>query len=227
MIKQILRDKLYGFSIKGVNRHFIVSQTFDENMFKKAKLIWKKGDLLSIEELIKIGQLIEETNKLEGNIAEVGVYKGASAEMIAKCKVNKKLFLFDTFKGLPNKSNNDENIKDLDLGNFKCSKIEVNKRMRDYKNVLLFEGFFPNETGIYVEKDKFCFVHLDLDLYESTIKSLNLFWDKLIVNGMILCHDYPALKGILKAIDSFTSLHNLIKIQISGNQVLLIKIKEK
>lgn len=40
-------------------------------------------------------------SKLDGDMAEVGVYQGGSAKLISEAKGNKTLYLFDTFTGLP------------------------------------------------------------------------------------------------------------------------------
>jgi hypothetical protein len=224
MIKNIIRNKLYGFSLKTKDRNFMVSENFDMDMFLDAKSIFKKGDLLSIEELIKIGQLTKESCKLYGDIAEVGVYRGSSAEMIARWKGQKKLFLFDTFEGLPMKSKIDEDIKDLKIGNFKCPMNDVSNRLKNYDNIVIFRGFFPYATRTYIENNKFSFVHLDMDLYESTRDSIKFFWDRLVKGGVILVHDYPSLKGISQAIEEFEYEHKSYKVQLSGKQVMLIKI---
>jgi O-methyltransferase len=223
MIKDFIRDKIFGFSIEAKNRHFIISSIFDTAQFNIAKFIFQKGDLLSLEELIKIGQLVEEANKLQGDIAEVGVYRGSSALMIAENKINKQLLLFDTFKGLPEKSESDEEIKDLSKGNFACWLSTVQERLKDFKDIEYYQGLFPQETGKAIKGRAFSFVHLDVDLYQPTADSLELFWKQLVPKGMILIHDYPNLKGIKKAVDSFAMDNNPIKLQISGNQVLLIK----
>ena len=54
--------------------------------------------LLSELEAYQIYTAVTKTAKLEGDIAEVGVYKGGSAKLI--CEItNKPVHLFDTFEG--------------------------------------------------------------------------------------------------------------------------------
>ena len=54
---------------------------------------------------------------------------------------------------------------------------------------------------------KFCFVHLDVDLYQPTLDSLTFFYEKMIQGGIILCDDYgfTTCPGAKKAMDSFFS----------------------
>ncbi|MCH5249318.1 MAG: hypothetical protein J1E98_05280 [Lachnospiraceae bacterium] len=53
----------------------------------------------------------------------------------------------------------------------------------------------------------FCFVNLDLDLYEPTYNGLLFFSKKMVPGGGILVHDYFAedYKGPREAVDKFVS----------------------
>ena len=77
------------------------------------------------------------------------------------------------------------------------------KRMPFQQNVKVVKGWIPESfTGI---DDKFCFVNLDLDLYQPMLENLKFFWDKMVQGGVILCYDYynPELPGVKQAIDDF------------------------
>ena len=45
--------------------------------------------------------------KLDGDMAEVGVFQGGSAKLICEAKGERKFYLFDTFEGLPDVSDID------------------------------------------------------------------------------------------------------------------------
>lgn len=58
--------------------------------------------------------------------------------------------------------------------------------------------FFPESAeGI---QDSFCFVNLDMDLYQPMLNGLRFFYDKMEKNGVILLHDYfhEGLQGVKK-----------------------------
>ena len=57
--------------------------------------------LLEDIEAYYIFMAVKRTQKVPGDIAEVGVYKGGSAKIICSAKGDKSLHLFDTFEGLP------------------------------------------------------------------------------------------------------------------------------
>jgi len=121
--------------------------------------------------------LIELVNKTKGNIAEVGVANGDSAEVIAKAKSPyRHLYLFDTFTGLPKPTKIDGEFHE---GQYSSPYEAVKERLKEYKNVHIIKGLFPNTA---IDK-KFSLVHLDVDLYQSTRDCLEDFWPKLKKSG--------------------------------------------
>ena len=77
-------------------------------------------------------------------------------------------------------------------------------------------------TGKEIIDKKFCFVHLDVDLYKSTIESLRFFFPKMVLGGIILIHDYHS-DGIQKAIKEFKNDNQIHLIELTGSQAMIIK----
>lgn len=50
--------------------------------------------------------------------------------------------------------------------------------MPNPENIIIKKGFFP-DTAVDIE-DTFCFVHLDMDIYQSTMDGLHFFWSKMV-----------------------------------------------
>lgn len=144
--------------------------------------------------------MLEKVKKIEGDIAEVGVYKGGSAKLI--CQItNKPIYLFDTFEGLPDVGEHDSPIL-FHKGDYRGSLESVKEYLKGYPNLHFCKGLFP-DTGEIVKNKKFSFVHLDVDLYKSTVDSLEFFYPRMSKGGVILSHDYPTTKGVKKAFDEF------------------------
>ena len=144
----------------------------------------------------------EEIKKgvLDGDLAEVGVMWGGSAKIIREAMPDRPLYLFDTFTGLPNTI-----IKGVDPdhyfeGDMVVDFEKVKYMFKDYPNTFIHQGFFP-ETAKPIEDRKFAFVHLDLDIYQSTRDALIFFYPRMNINGSIMIHDYPAHRGVKKAVD--------------------------
>lgn len=137
-----------------------------------------------------------------GDMAEIGVYKGGTARIIAKSCSGKQVHLFDTFSGMPEvKSEIDCHSK----GDFSDTSLElVANFLDDCNNVVFHPGFFPG-TAVNLENQKFCFVYIDADIYVSTKDCLDFFYSKITPDGVILFDDYKwkTCPGVKKAIDEF------------------------
>lgn len=163
------------------------------------------GDTLVNSEKIEfIKRKIIELNNVKSAIAEVGVYKGGTAKIILETmNKNYALYLFDTFQGIPNKTEYD-NI--TIIGDFNDIPYDdILNFFKSHINVTVYRGIFPKDTSKYVKNENFKLVHLDVDTYISYKESLEFFYDKMIRGGYMIFDDYnePTCAGATKAIDEF------------------------
>ena len=236
MIRQISISKILKLPIKlvwEIIKYFISSNNgvvlfYNDHRKKVIKLIKKiksETDMLLLDnEAYQIFMAIENTKKIEGDIAEVGVYKGGSAKLICENKGNKKLYLFDSFEGLPNPS--DRDTDGFCKGSFKYDFNMVKNYLKGYENVYLYKGFFP-KTSKPIKDKMFSFVHLDVDLYDSTLECLKFFYPRMSKGGIIISHDYMWIKGVRKAFDSFFKDKSEPIIEMSGSQCLIVKTENE
>jgi len=125
-----------------------------------------------------------------GNVAEAGVFRGDFAKHINATFPDKTLYLFDTFEGFPAQDVEKEELpSNSKAGYYDATNEElVLNKLQHKEKVIIKKGYFP-ETAQGIN-DKFCFVNLDLDLYQPTLEGLRFFWDKMSEGGIILIHDY-------------------------------------
>lgn len=170
---------------------------------------------------------------LEGSVAECGVFRGEFAKFINEFFPNRKLYLFDTFEGFVEKDVRQEqklnNTAFLNSGFNKVGCIKntdidiVMNKMNYPENVVIKKGYFPDSAKDI--DDKFCFVNLDMDLYQPMLAGLNFFWDKMVDGGCMLIHDYfRAELNVSEAVSAFEKERNikLHKTVIGDNYSLLI-----
>jgi O-methyltransferase len=176
------------------------------------------------EDFFNLYQLVIKTRKVPGAIAELGVYRGGSARLIASLKGDKELHLFDTFEGMP------EVRLGLDYhstGDFGGSWLEEVKRyLGDYNQIFYYKGFFPDSAKELGKSPvRFSLVHLDVDIYESTKAGLEFFYPRINTGGIIISHDYRSLRcpGVKKAFDEFFADKPEPVIELWKTQCLLVK----
>lgn len=189
---------------------------------KKDMHVDKDHTTMDITESLHVYFCAEAAKKIPGDAAEMGVYKGNTAAIIAEALPNKRLHLFDTFEGLPETGKNDEQFKKGEyVGTFK----DVKRNLSKYKKILYYKGLFP-ETAKKCKQKKFAFVHIDFDLYDGTLASLNHFYPLMSAGGIFLIHDYP-MTGIQRAIRDFLKDKPESCIVINGTQGLIVKQAKK
>jgi len=174
--------------------------------------------LMTFSEARQLYLAVQSTKKVPGDIAEVGVYRGGSAKLICEAKGDRPLHLFDTFEGLPDDSKFDAIFH---KGMFGASLEDVQRYLEQYENVHFYKGLFP-KTAEPVHSKHFCFVHLDVDLWESILYCLEFFYPRLSKGGVMLVHDYPLAKGVKKAINEFFKDKPEPLIQPTYNQCLIV-----
>lgn len=155
----------------------------------------------SFEELLNISRLCGATRQLKGAIAEFGVYKGGSAKILVSARGSREVHLFDSFDGMHRTSEFDLHRK----GDFSDTSLErVKEYLRLYDRIFFHNGWFPQTTK-GLEKNRFSFVHFDVDLYQSTMDALAFFYPRLVKGGIILSHDYNSIScpGVSKAFRQF------------------------
>jgi len=154
---------------------------------------------------------------LNGSVAECGCWKGHSSYIIASIlmehKYKGKFSIFDSFEmGLSDKHEKDINTRHiLSVEDIQKEKELFSSKENDLHEVLkpfdfykLYKGWIPERFG-EVEKEKFIFVHLDVDLYQPTLDSLEFFYPRLKKGGVIVLDDYgyTQFPGAKKCVDEF------------------------
>jgi len=161
------------------------------------------NSLVDIDRMKSLAEKLESVKDLIGNIIEVGVYKGGTARVLC-LNTDEKVFLIDTFEGLPQECEFDNHHK---KGEFNNTSIEyVSKKvLYDLSNYEIIKQEFPKGDTSKLDNLKFKFVHLDIDLFESMHNCLEYFYPKMVEGGYMIFDDYGMYTclGVKKAIDDF------------------------
>lgn len=161
--------------------------------------------LMDTKLLIELSGIAREA---EGGVIEIGVYQGASAEVLCGLFPGREIFLCDTFCGMPEPGPNDGHRE----GDFRNTTADaVRERLAGFDDVHIFEGHFPD--GVFPEeyeirKDlSFCFAHVDCDLEASVRDSCEWCYPLMSSGGVMLFDDYGfgSCKGAKIAVDEFVA----------------------
>ena len=178
-------------------------------------MAWR-NDQVSEKETEKILEIARECLALPGDFVEMGCYKGDTSLLLAEVVQNgtgfyqKKLWIYDSFEGLPEKRAEDESAlgKDFKGGELFVTKREVKERfLRAGLPVPVMKKAWFSELLEADLPEKIAFAFLDGDFYESIRDSLRLVGPKMADGAVMIVHDYnnPLLPGVRKAVDEWVS----------------------
>lgn len=142
---------------------------------------------------------------LKGQFLEFGVYSGKTINYIAKLVPEETIYGFDCFEGLPETWRTG-----YEAG---CFKVDLLPDVES--NVQLIKGLF-HETlpGFKKSHMEVCsFIHIDCDLYSSTIYVLEELKDQIVAGTIIVFDEYfnyPGWQdGEYRAFQEFIQKYNL------------------
>jgi hypothetical protein len=180
----------------------------------------KQGRLLqNPAEGCQLISALRATQRVAGEIAEVGTASGGSARLIGDYSGGKTIHVFDTFAGLPDPGAMDVRF----TGGTYASDFEDVQNYLKGLPIEFHKGLFPESAGS-VGDCRFSFVHLDVDLYQSTLDGLEFFYPRMNPGGIIISHDYVSAEGVNQAFEEFFADKPETPIELIGYQGMIVKL---
>jgi O-methyltransferase len=171
-------------------------------------------------------------NKIEGDVAECGVWKGgsmmAAALTLQKMKDDKRhLYMYDTYEGMSEPTDNDKTFEGVAADKLlkredrekNASGVWAYSSLPEVKQAMRLTGY--DEDLIHYVKGKvedtipqtlpasIALLRLDTDWYESTRHELLHLFPLLVKGGVLILDDYGHWKGARKAADEYFNQHNI------------------
>jgi O-methyltransferase len=202
-----------------------INSLYNEFVFLSEKK-YKESQISMLKNLIGTGfgeglyilDALQKSLTVEGDVCEFGVAQGATSALLANeiKDTGKKLWLFDSFEGLPKPTEKDSLINDIfNLGSIAaykgtmaCPEDMVRSRLADIKfpdeRTKIVPGFI--EKTIYTTglPEKVCFAYIDFDFYEPILIALQ-YLDRVLQPGcFVIVDDYNFFSdGVKIAVDEF------------------------
>ncbi len=162
------------------------------------------GNWHSLDRKYTLNQLLKLVRHIEGDIAECGAYKGASAYLMCRILAGTPslVYLFDSFEGLAEPLAIDG--KYWRKGALSTSEQLLRETLREFDNYRVYKGWIPERFREVADRT-FRFVHIDVDLFKPTWDSLEFFYPNLAPGGIFLLddHGFSTCPGAKKAADKF------------------------
>lgn len=138
----------------------------------------------------------EHATGLAGDFVECGVntgiYSKAICEYLGFGELDRRMFLFDTFQGIPPEQMSDGERKARTAENrdfYEDCYDQVVANFAPYPNVTLVKGRVPDSLAD-VTIDKVAYLSIDMNVAEPEVAALTHFWDRLTPGALVVLDDY-------------------------------------
>jgi hypothetical protein len=194
---------------------------------KKTISTVKPFTMTSLDRLIALVNAVTYIvkNRIPGDIAECGVWRGGSMMAVALTLLSlddrsRSLYLFDTYDGMSPPTNDDQRMdgvsaQELLSHDEKGTGLWCYAGLDDVSANMLSTGYPGDrihlvkgkveDTIPHTSPQQLALLRLDTDWYESTKHELVHLYPLLCANGILIVDDYGYWKGSRKAVDEYFS----------------------
>ncbi|MEI7453040.1 MAG: TylF/MycF/NovP-related O-methyltransferase [Actinomycetes bacterium] len=180
------------------------------------------ASLVPPDRLYILETLMYNSNKIDGDFIECGVYKGGTAKLALRImSPGKKIYLFDTFCGMPPVNKALDSHKEGDFSDLSLSIVE--SYLSD-ERAIFNQGLIP-DTFQGLESLRISFAHIDVDIYKSVKDSFRFIYPRLVKGGIAVCDDYGSngCRGARAALDECCDSLGIRPLVLPTGQAIIFK----
>ena len=186
------------------------------------------SDQVSEREVQVVLRELARVRDVAGDVVEFGCYIGTTSVYLAAAlqATSKKLYLYDSFAGLPDKRSEDMSPagEQFKTGELLASKKELirNLKQANVPMPVITKGWFSELMPEQVPAE-ISFAFLDGDYYDSILDPLRLIWPRLSPGAIVVVDDYAneALPGAAKAISDWRRTHHIKQFKVEASLGIL------
>lgn len=196
------------------------SPWLDDATFQESYRRIQNNTLVDIFRCFELWSLAKQVQHIEGDLLEVGVWRGGTGALIAKAVSNnpsKKVYLADTFSGVVKAGKRDTIYVGGEHKDTSAQIVRNLVEVENLTNIVILEGIFPDETAKGFVGDKIALLHCDVDVYESTRDIIEWALPRLSIGSILVFDDFgfSGCEGVsayceeLALNEQFHFIHNL------------------
>lgn len=228
---------LFGdISIGGAN----LLELYDSCMRDSATAVSPWKTFARIQGAANLARYFVHTLELDGARAECGVFQGFSALFACRAAALKSgrfdgtgFHLVDSFAGFSKPRAEDfiamrsgdetRRAPAFSEGDAAVSFEHVRAVFHDFPGVQFHRGYIPQVLA-QLPDTRWAFVHIDVDLHEPTLASLEYFYPRMVRGGVIICDDYGSrlFPGARTAWEDYCAAKEIAFITLETGQSVII-----
>lgn len=183
----------------------------DDDAFYRALKPYTFAHHTKLRNLRSIGRTLV-ANGIHGDFCECGTYKGGSAAVLStELESKAHLWLYDSFEGMPEISDEDGEAAAYYVGKGIASQQDVLNALKiaefDVSCCTIRKGWFEDTFKEPLPKS-LSLLHCDADWYDSVLLVLETFYPLIVDGGCVVLDDFGHWEGCREAFYEFCSRHN-------------------
>jgi O-methyltransferase len=202
----------------------------DDPEFMRVHAALHGHTLVDLYRCFELWELVAQAAHLPGNILEVGVWRGGTGALIAAramaTATGKTVYLCDTFAGVVKATDKDTCYRGGEHADTTEEIVTALMARLELENVRIVKGIFPDDHAHAMEREQFCFVHIDVDVFQSAKDVLDFVWPRMPVGGTVVFDDYgfPTCDGIPKLVNEYRGRPDMLVLHNLNGHAVLVKI---
>jgi O-methyltransferase len=181
-----------------------------EQLLEKVKP-YTMSSRLKLRNLKQLAELVNQT-QVPGDFVECGTFKGGSAAVIStELTPERKLWLFDSFEGLPDVAEVDGAESKEWVGKCRAAEADVIAALTTVgaapDQYFLRKGWFQ-DTFQQQLPERVALLHCDADWYDSVLLTLETFYERIPPGGVVVLDDFGWWEGCREAFYEFCQRHS-------------------
>lgn len=194
----------------------------DKEFISLFKSLVRGENFHALDRKFVLSQLLNVVASVPGDTVECGVFEGASSYLICRRTrgLGKDHHVFDSFEGVSQPGDLDGSH--WEKGSLSCGIDAVAGRLQEFPFARLYKGWIPARFGEVADR-RFCFVHIDVDLYQPTADALKFFYERMSPGGLMLFDDYgfTTCPGARRAVDEFLADKKQVLVHLPTGQAFV------
>jgi len=199
----------------------IISQDMDPARLEGLDWPTDAMTMIGLKRMNNLHEMLDyvRENNIDGDFIETGVWKGGATIFMKLYsdiyKMGKKVFVCDSFKGLPEPSDKYPQDRGDIHHTYTELAISIEEVMSNFESmkcldddVVFVEGFFSETLPNNDKIQKLSILRMDGDMYESTHDVFYSCYDKLVDKGVCIIDDY-CLNGARNCVHDFRKEKNI------------------
>lgn len=166
--------------------------------------------------------------KFAGDILEVGVWRGGTGLLLAwrarQLKFDCKVFLCDTFTGVPKSEITDKDpvYRGGEHDDAQLGQVQALALIHKLDNVVFVEGIFPESFEENLPWLRF--VHIDVDIYQSAKRATEAIMPRMAPNSLIVYDDYGFANcgGVTRYVNELREQGHKVVHNLNGHAIVLL-----